>query len=416
MRYMLSKEERIKETIIKSCEAGEMTNASAATRLGLSVRQIRRMKARYREAGGQSMLHGNCGRQPAKTLSIEIKQKILEIRKQPEFETVNTKHYQEILESSYGIEVSYTFLSNLFKENGIKSHRKHKPRKAHRRRERREHFGELLQADASPFRYFKGDDKMYSLHGFIDDATGKITGLYMCEHECMHGYFEVTKQTIKNFGVPESLYADGSSIFFTTSKQELSIEDELAGVMLKTTQYGGIMRELGVNLIHARSSQAKGRVERLWGTLQDRLVVEFAIAGVTNMEQANEFLAQYIKRFNEQFGVEATSEQSYFVPVTKGVDLSLLFSVKYDRLVDNGNCFSLNSITFRVEKLNCLPKTKVKVLINKAIGVKVMHNNKLYPVTPIVDKNRKTISSSDSIDMIISSFVYYHCLKDERAA
>lgn len=232
----------------------------------------------------------------------------------------------------------------------------------------------------------------------------------------MHGYFEVTKQTIENFGAPESLYADGSSIFFTTSKQELSIEDELAGVMLKTTQYGDIMKELGISLIHAHSSQAKGRVERLWGTLQDRLTVEFAMNGITNMEQANEFLPQYIKKFNERFAVEPVSAQSYFVPLIKGIDLSLLFSVKYDRTLDNGGCFSLNNVVFRVENLRCLPKTKVKVMINKKIGVKVMYNNKLYSVTPILDKNRKEINSTESVNMIISTFVYYHCLKNERVA
>jgi len=413
---MLNRSEHRKETIIKSCVAGEITTASAASRLGLSVRQVKRLKVRYKEAGGQSMLHGNCGRQPAKTLSIETKQRILEIRKQPEFETVNTKHFQEILEHPYKIKVSYTCLSNLLKENGIQSHKKHKKRKTHKRRERREHFGELLQADASPHQYFKDDDDRYALHGFIDDATGKITGLYMCENECMHGYFEVTKQTIKSHGVPESLYADGSSIFFTTSKEELSIEEELAGVMLKTTQYGEIMRELGINLIHAHSSQAKGRVERLWETLQDRLVVEFAMNGIKNIEQANEFLPGYIKEYNKRFGVEPSSTQSYFVPLIRGIDLSLLFSVKYDRTLDSGSCFSLKSTIFRVENLNCLPKTKVKVMINKAIGIKAMYNNKLYPVTPIIDKNKKEINSTDSVNMIISTFVYYHCLKNERVA
>jgi transposase len=412
----MNRAEKRKETIIKSCVAGEMTNASAASRLGLSERQVKRLKARYKEAGGQSMLHGNCGRQPSKTLSIEIKQRILNIRNQPEFETVNTKHFQEILETPYGINISYTCLSNLFKENGIQSKKKHKKRKAHRRRERKEHFGELLQADASPHEYFKDDDKKYTLHGFIDDATGKVTGLYMCENECMHGYFEVTKQTIRNHGVPESIYADGSSIFFTTSKQELSIEDELAGIMLKTTQYGEIMRELGINLIHAHSSQAKGRVERLWETLQDRLPIEFAMNGITNIDQANEFLPYYIKKFNEKFGVEPASTQSYFVPLIKGIDLSLMFSVKYDRTLDSGSCFSLKSTIFRVENLNCLPKTKVKVMINKMIGVKVMYKDKLYSVTPIIDKNKKEINTTDSINMIISKFVYYHCLKNERVA
>ena len=210
------------------------------------------------------------------------------------------------------------------------------------------------------------------------------------------------------------MYTDGLSIFFSNSKQKLTIEDELAGVTQKQTQFGAILAELGVNLIHAHSPQAKGRIERLWNTLQDRLTVEFAMNGITTVDQANAFLPGYIKRFNEQFAVEPASEQSYFVPLAKDIDLSILFSVKYDRTVDNGGCFSLNNAMFRVENINCPPKTKVKVLINKKIGVMVMHNNKLYPVTPISDKSRKEINSTDSVNMIIATFVHHHCLKNER--
>lgn len=416
MRYLMNKKEELKEVVIKSCVAGEITVKSAALRLGLSVRYVKKLKARYKERGEHSMLHGNCGREPKKTHSITLKQEILRIRKMDEFETVNTKHFNEILETKYGIKVSYTFLSTLFRENGIKSSKRHKKRAQHKRRDRREHFGELLQADATPHKFFKGDDKSYTLHGFIDDATSKITGLYMCENECMHGYFEVTKQTIERFGVPESLYADGSSIFFYNLKKELSIEDELAGITFKTTQFGDIMKELNINLIHAHSSQAKGRIERLWQTLQDRLIVEFAMNGIKTMAEANEFLPEYIKRYNEQFSIEPVSAQSYFVPLLKGIDLSMLFSVKYNRTLDSGGCFSLNNVIFRVENLNCLPKTKITVMINKKIGVKALYNDKLYPVTPILDKNRKEINSTESVDMIISTFVYYHCLKNERIA
>ena len=112
-------------------------------------------------------------------------------------------------------------------KNNIKSPRKHRKTKVHHRRNRRGKAGELLQIDATPHEFFAGDNNKYTLHGLIDDASGQITGLYMCKNECMQGYFEIMRQTLRNFDVPESIYADGSSIFFTTKKDKLTIEDVL---------------------------------------------------------------------------------------------------------------------------------------------------------------------------------------------
>jgi transposase len=412
----MNKKEILKDTIIKAVVARQMTNKSAANRLNLSVRQIQNLKGRYKQ-GDTSMLHRNCGRQPSKTHSPEFRQRILDIRGLPEFEKANTKHFMEILADKYGIKVGYTFLTQLFAQAGIRSpkeHRRHK--KAHPRRERKAHEGELIQTDATPFAFFKDDPKLYTLHGMIDDATGKVTGLYMCVNECTHGYFEVTKQTLSGFGTPEAIYADGSSIFFSRGEEEISLEDELRGVTVKPTQYGRIMDTLGVKLIHARSSQAKGRVERLWETLQSRLPVEFIVNGITSIDEANEFLKTYIDTFNRQFSIPPAGSQSYFVPVTRGVDMDVLFSVIYVRSLDAGACFSLNNVIFRAEGISCPRNTKVEILINKKTGVIARFKERLYKVTPIIDKSKRPVNSTESVSMIINQFVYYHCLKNERIA
>lgn len=185
VRYLMNKKEELKAHIIKCCVDGNMTVKQAANRLGFSERYIKKLKARYKKYGASSMLHGNCGRQPKRTLDIALKQKILDIKKQPEYDTVNVMHFKDILEEKYKIIVSYSFLYNFLKKNNINSPRKHRKTKVHHRRNRRSKIGELLQIDATPHEFFAGDNNKYTLHGLIDDASGQITGLYMCKNECM---------------------------------------------------------------------------------------------------------------------------------------------------------------------------------------------------------------------------------------
>lgn len=413
MRIVMNNKEELKTAVIECCINGTMTVKQAADRLNFSERYIKKLKARYKKFGASSMLHGNCGRQPKHTINANIKSRILEIWSQPEFEECNFTHFQEILEEDYNIYISYTPLYNLLKSKGFKSPRKHKKLKVHNRRQERPSEGELLQVDGTPHQFFYGDEKEYCLHGFIDDATHKVTGLYMCENECMHGYLEVTRQTFKNFGVPLALYADGSSIFFPKD-DKLTLEEQLAGFTKPTTQYGRMMDFLGVDLIHAGSSQAKGRIERLWNTLHDRLRTEFRRHNITTIDAANEFLKKYIPKYNKKFAIPPKEEKSSFMELPKYVNLDYLLSVKYTRTVDISNCISLNGFTFLIETKEILHKKKIELCISKRIGLKVRFNNKWYQITPISNTYKKSLKSNDSVKAIIEQFVYSNCLKNER--
>lgn len=413
MRTVMNDKEEFKKAVIECCISGTMTVKQAADRLDFSERYVKELKARYKKYGASSMLHGNCGRQPKHTIDANIKSRILEIWKQPEFEECNFTHFQEILEEDYDIHISYTPLYNLLKSKGFNSPRKHKKEKIHNRRQERSSEGELLQVDGTPHQFFYGDEKEYCLHGFIDDATHKVTGLYMCENECMHGYLEVTRQTFKNFGVPLALYADGSSIFFPKD-EKLTIEEQLAGITEPTTQYGRMMKFLGVDLIHAGSSQAKGRVERLWNTLHDRLRTEFRRHNITTIDQANEFLKTYIQKFNKKFSIEPRDKKSSFMELPKYVNLDYLLSVKYSRTVDASNCISISGTTFVIETKEILHKKKIEICISKRIGLKARFNNKWYKITPISNQNKKSLKANDSVEAIIQQFIYFNCLKNER--
>lgn len=413
MRTEMNKKENLKVAVIEACINGTMTIKVAADRLHFSERYVKKLKARYKKYGASSMLHGNCGKQPKHTIDAEIKSKIIEIWKQPEFEECNFTHFQEILEEDYNIKISYTTLYKLLRSKGYKSPRKHKKSKNHNRRNERPSAGELLQVDGTPHQFFYGDNKEYCLHGFIDDATHQVTGLYICENECMHGYLEVTRQTFKNFGVPLALYADGSSIFFPKDKV-LTIEEQLSGVTEPSTQYGRMMAELGVDLIHAGSSQAKGRIERLWNTLHDRLRTEFRRHNITTIEEANKFLITYIPKFNKKFAIEPKSAKSSFMELPKYINLDYLLSVKYTRVVDVSNCISISGTTFVIDTKEILHKKKIEVCISKRIGLKVRFNDKWYKAMPLTNKQNKSLKSNDSVEAIIQQFIYFNCLKNER--
>ena len=413
MRTEMNNKENLKVAVIESCVNGTMTIKVAADRLKFSERYVKELKARYKKFGASSMMHGNCGKQPKHTINANTRSKIIEIWKIPELEECNFSHFRDILEEDYNIKISYSALYRLLKSKGYKTPRKHRKSKSHNRRKERASSGELLQVDGTPHQFFYGDPTEYCLHGFIDDATHKVTGLYMSKYECMHGYLEATRQTFKNFGIPLALYADGSSIFFPKD-DKLTIEEQLAGITKPSTQFGRMMDKLGVELIHAGSSQAKGRIERLWNTLHDRLRTEFRRHNITTTDKANEFLKTYIPKFNKKFAIKPKSQKSSFLKLPKYVNLDYLLSVKYYRTVDVSNCISLSGITFVVDTKEILHKKKIEICISKRIGVKARFNDKWYKVIPLEDKNKNSLKSSDSVNAIIDEFIYQNCLKNER--
>ncbi len=239
--------------------------------------------------------------------------------------------------------------------------------------------------DATPFSRF-GDGKIYSLHSVIDDATDEIVDPYMTRNECLQGYLETVRQIILNHGIPINIYSDKHAIFLSVKAKKLTIEDELEGKVCNDTQFGRAMKELGITIIAARSPQAKGRVERLWDTLQSRLPVEFIIAHITTIEQANEFLKSYIPQFNKQFSVEPQESESAFRTPTEKHDLDRILCVKQKRKTDNGGVFSLYGKHFIVvpkENQSSIPaKASINIFISSITGVRVEYKGIIYETLP----------------------------------
>jgi len=376
--------------VINQASAGIITVREAAEVLELSERQIKRLKKKVREEGAAAVIHKNTLRTPSHAIPKETVDKILDIKRSDNYADCNFKHYQELLSEFHGIEISYSALYEMLTADKIESPRTKRRFKPHRSRKRKPQAGLLTQTDASHHRWLKDDKKFYTMHGVIDDATGQVTGLYMTKNECLLGYFEVFRRTTVNYGIPVSAYADMHTIFQSPNKRKAEIDPK---INVNDTQIGRALKELGVQLIAARSPQAKGRIERLWGTLQDRLPVEFAIRGITTIDAVNEFLKTYIFAFNSEFAVEPEKADSMFRKVPEGLNINYVLCSKEKRNIDAGGVFSYNNKSFKVIETissGIIPKNaKINVLTSPLFGIKAEYRNIVFEALRFVPPKRK---------------------------
>ena len=257
--YTMNEIKRI--SIIQSVIDKKRTQKEAATALNISERQIRKIVKRFKEEGPDGIKHKNKLHKPSHAFSDEFKQKIIKLKLSEDYIDTNFSHFKDLLEEREHIKISYSALYNILKNENINSKKSHRCKKIHRRRKRKECDGMLVQTDGTPFDWFN-IGKKFSLHGYIDDASGKVLGLYMCENECLMGYLEITRQMVTNYGSPVTIYSDKYSVFFPTASQKITLEEQLVGKEKPTTQFYRIMDFLGIELIAASTSQAKGRIER----------------------------------------------------------------------------------------------------------------------------------------------------------
>jgi transposase len=401
VRYLMTKKELVRVHVIKSLIEDKMTSRDASEVLNLSERQIKRLKVGVKKDGEVFVIHKNRGRKPKHTIPGEIRDKIVFLARN-KYKGVNYTHLAELLREHEGVTISQSSVSRILKAKGIKSPRKHRPPKPHRTRERKPQEGLLLQMDASPYEWLPGIK--CSLHGAIDDARGNITGLYFCEHECLNGYLEVKRQTILAYGLPVSVYVDRHTIFKAPSNAKLTIDDELEGKTLAYTQFSRAMQELSVGIIYAYSPQAKGRIERLWETLQDRLTLELRFAGIKSIKEANAFLPGFIKRFNAHFAIVPREPQSAYRPLGEHINIDYILCRKETRKVSHGSTFSFGGQIYQLSKDNqvvSMPnKATITVLTSPRFGIKAEYKGGVYQAIKTVRPVR-VIAKKDRVERII---------------
>lgn len=321
--------------------AGEWTQVEAAVVLGLSVRQVRRVLARYQADGPAALVHGNRGRRPAHTLDPAVRQRVQELAR-GRSAGLGDHHLTDKLAMEEQLVVSRSSVRRILREAGLPSPRKRRAPKHRQRRERMSQAGMLLQADGSCHRWLGPDGPFLTLIGGIDDATGTVPYALFREQEDAHGYFLWTERVVETVGIPQARYPGRHSIHQRHSTDPLVLAADLGALEgERFTQFGRAATELGMQLIHARSPQAKGRTLRLWATFQDRLGSERRLAGATTLAEAQVVLEAFLSVWGARFAVPAAQPGSAYRPLPAGVVLAEVLCFKYLRVVAADNTVQL---------------------------------------------------------------------------
>ena len=342
---MNAKEQR-RVMILTAVVSGTVSIAEAADCLAVSQRHTKRLLAGFRRDGVAALAHGNRGRQPGHTLPMAVRQQISQLAT-GKYVGFNQQHLTEQLEANEGIAVSRSSVRRILGEAGIGSPRTRRVPKHRSRRERYARAGMLVQIDASPHDWLEGRGPRLTLFAAIDDATGELLALLFRAEEDAQGYFLLVQMIVERHGRPLALYHDRHSIFRVNAPETTA--EQLAGERAPT-QFGRLLDELTITSIAARSPQAKGRVERLFGTLQDRLVSMLRLAGATNEAEATGCLSDFLADFNARFMVSAAEQGDCYRAMETGTDLDTFFCFKYQRTVGMDN-----TVRFGGARLQLLP-------------------------------------------------------------
>ncbi len=326
----MSTEEVRRAGILERIRQGELKQVEAATLLGISYRQTKRLMKRYRAAGAEGLVHGNAGRRSRHAKPAEIREKALELvgehysgapgeRFGP---TLAAEHLQE----EHGIDLDHETLRRWMLQAGLWS-RERKSRTHRRRRPRKEHFGELLQMDGSFHDWLEKRAGRGCLINLVDDATG-TTLAWFAEEETTWAVADVLRAWVQKYGIPRAIYTDWKSVYHAPSEGE---EQEQ-----RLSQFGQMCAKLGIELMAANSPQAKGRVERNHGTHQDRLIKKMRRLGIGSYEEANRYLLKsYLPEHNARFAIRPAQASDFHDALRSDWDPDTIFCLECERVVSN---------------------------------------------------------------------------------
>lgn len=336
-KVTLNNKEQKRLIVLNEVLAGRLTGAQAATVLGLSLRQIRRLLAAYRRDGAAGLAHGNRGREPTNKVSPMVAETVVQLARE-EYADYNDRHFAEELAERHDIVLSVPTVRRLRRAAGLGSPRKRRAPRHRRRRERYPQAGMLLQVDGSKHDWLEGRGPWLTLHAAIDDATNEVVWAVFREEEDATGYALLLHHISQTHGLPLALYADRHTIF--QNPKEATLREQLEGLEPRT-HLGRLLDELSIQLIPAYSPQAKGRVERLFQTLQDRLVKALRRAGAADIAQANALLPAFLARFNRRFSRPPAQPGSAYRPPFSRAEANARIHFTYWRTVANDHTISL---------------------------------------------------------------------------
>lgn len=398
-KIAMSNQEINQVSLFEKLDRREIKQKEAAKTLGLSVRQVKRKLHNYRLHGTKSLVHQTRGRVSNNKIPQGIIDRAIEIVKEKYYDFGPTLATEKLLEN-HQMKLSRERLRQEMIKVGLWKPRVRRKPSVHPPRERREHFGALVQLDGSPHDWLENRAPKCNLNVAIDDATSLVRGRFS-EVETTQDYFELTEEYFLELGLPLALYVDKHSIFRVNTPTNLDLKkpskfDQWEGL----TQFGRAMSELGVELIFANTAQAKGRVERVNKTLQDRLVKELRLEGISSIEDANEFLPKFLKKFNHQFSKSPKSKIDLHRKLDPKLDLSKILCLKEHRVVSKNLTFQYNNQVFFIEtQRSAFTLRKTTVTICERYDGSIMifdHRNKPldYRIVKTLPKTKSTNSKT----------------------
>lgn len=350
--------------IIHKVLEGEIPQQKAAEITSLSERQIRRIVKRIQQEGDGGIGHRSRGKESNRKKSQKMKERIIRLYRQKYMGFGPTLTVEKMSEME-GITLSKETMRTWLMESG--DWQKSRNRKQHRQwRERKEYCGEMVQMDGSHHDWLEGRGPKCVLMAYIDDATGRVYGRFY-EYEGTIPAMDSFRRYIRKYGLPLSVYLDKHTTYKSWAK--LTDEEIMAGREEPLSQFQRALEELAVSVIHAHSPQAKGRIERLFGTLQDRLVKEMRLRGIKSMEEANGFLDSYLPQYNRKFMVAPQHKDNLHRVIPKGVNLDTILCIKTPRTVRNDNTIAHNSRLYQIEQTMAGKKVVVEERINGTMRI-----------------------------------------------
>jgi transposase len=353
----------------------QMSQKEAGTILGLSVRQIKRVLKAYREKGAAGLVSKHRGRKANNRLAEEVKKQALNLLKTKYRGFGPTLAHEKLVEREK-LKLSDESVRQLMIEEGLWKPHKAKKVVVHQLRERRAGFGELVQIDGSPHDWFEGRAEACVLLVFIDDATGKLLQLRFVDSESFFSYCQAAEGYFRQYGKPVAFYSDKNSIFRVNQPSAGSHDD--------LTQFGRAMQELDIQIICANSPQAKGRVERVIQTLQDRLPKELRLRGISNLTDGNAYLPAFMTDFNQRFAVEARSSVNAHRLLTAKEDLARILTWQETRILSKNLTLQFQKTVYQIQTDRpsyALRNAQVTVCVNPQEDLTILYNGKSLPFT-----------------------------------
>ena len=362
-KIIMSVKELKRYVVIQQVLEGKMIQVEASEVLELSDRQIRRMVKRVGNEGGHGLVHRSRGRVSNRAIDGKIKTRVLASYRKKYNDFGPTLAAEKLAERD-GTAISDETLRIWLLGAGIVHFKRR--RRSHRRwRERRRHAGEMIQMDGSHHDWFEGRGSACVLMGYIDDATGRVFARFY-SYEGTIPAMDSFKGYVRRYGLPMSVYLDKHSTYKSTAQP--SIEEQLNDSK-PMSQFERALSELGVQVIHAHSPQAKGRIERLFGTFQDRVIKEMRLARVRTLEQANVFLGHYLKTYNRRFGVKPTEAADLHRAKPACRDLEGILCLKNQRILHNDFTISYKGTLYQIEEAMKGKKVVVEERLNGTLYI-----------------------------------------------